>query len=77
MGTSAAAGSVLPRRRLRQPDSALRALLLASLQAGAAARALEGIEGERVGSGWRQPAIWYFGRNIRGSDCGCAPSGDA
>ena len=29
MGTSAAAGSVLPHQRLRQPDSALRALLLA------------------------------------------------
>eukprot|EP00964_Phaeocystis_antarctica_P160319 scaffold131843_cov36-Phaeocystis_antarctica.AAC.1 len=28
MGTSAAAGSVLPHQRLRQPDSALRALLL-------------------------------------------------
>ena len=29
MGTSAAAGSVLPHQRLRQPDSALRAFLLA------------------------------------------------
>eukprot|EP00964_Phaeocystis_antarctica_P087352 scaffold55409_cov38-Phaeocystis_antarctica.AAC.1 len=29
MGTSAAAGSVLPHQRLRQPESALRALLLA------------------------------------------------
>ena len=29
MGTSAAAGSVLPHQRLRQPDSALQALLLA------------------------------------------------
>ena len=42
-GTSAAAWSVLPHQRPRQPDSALRALL----QAGAAARALEVVRSMR------------------------------
>eukprot|EP00964_Phaeocystis_antarctica_P098133 scaffold64164_cov65-Phaeocystis_antarctica.AAC.1 len=60
MGTSAAAGSVLPHQRLWQPDSALRALLLACR--------LE-LRHERL------RASKASVRKIR-SDCGWAPSGE-
>ena len=45
MGTNAAAGTPLTPARQRTSSASAR------LQAGAAARALEGIEGEHVGSG--------------------------
>ena len=36
--------------------STMGTMRLLYLQAGAAARVLEGIKGDRAGSGWRQPA---------------------
>eukprot|EP00964_Phaeocystis_antarctica_P075067 scaffold46282_cov32-Phaeocystis_antarctica.AAC.2 len=70
MGTSAAAGSVLPHQRLRQPDSALRARLLtcrlelrhARLRASRAT--VQGAAGANLPHGRRK---------IR-SDCGWSPT---
>eukprot|EP00964_Phaeocystis_antarctica_P129271 scaffold93117_cov43-Phaeocystis_antarctica.AAC.1 len=44
MGTSAAAGSVLTHQRLRQPDSALRALAYACVGSGVTPQACMGVD---------------------------------
>eukprot|EP00964_Phaeocystis_antarctica_P053206 scaffold31198_cov36-Phaeocystis_antarctica.AAC.1 len=71
MGTSAAAGSVLPHQRLRQPDSALRALLLACRLELRHAR----LRASRTNVSGAAGANLPHGRRKIRSDCGCAPSG--
>eukprot|EP00964_Phaeocystis_antarctica_P138775 scaffold103426_cov60-Phaeocystis_antarctica.AAC.1 len=72
MGTSAAAGSVLPHQRLRQPESALRALLLACRLELRHARLRASRATVQGAAGANLP----HGRRKMRSDCGWAPSSE-
>jgi hypothetical protein len=76
MGTSAAAWSVLPHQRPRQPDSALRALLLAYTLELRHARLRASRENNHVGTEPAAGSNLPHGRRKIRSDCSWAPSGE-